>query len=33
MTARDLEVRLEDWRSDWQILVPANEIATFRSPR
>ena len=33
MTLRNLEERLEDWRSNRQILVPANEIATFRLPR
>jgi len=29
MTLRNLEERLEDWRSNRQILVPANEIATL----
>jgi len=30
---RNLEERLEDWRSDWQILVPANKTQMFRLPR
>jgi hypothetical protein len=33
MTSRNLEERSEDWRSDRQISVPANETQTFRSPR
>jgi hypothetical protein len=30
---RNLEERLEDWRSDRQILVLVNKIVTFRLPR
>jgi len=33
MTSKDLEEQSEDWRSERQISVPANEVATLRSPR